>query len=262
MASLYKNCPKCRAESGGAPVCPACGLIFAKYLKAKFAAPQARSTVHAEDEDAFFSRVKALVLHVPEEVAQAAVYGRAVLLAAIAFYGVKLALMDIPSWEMSSSLIHLPMVPIHEFGHILFRPFGEFMMLLGGSLFQILLPLIFGGVFLVKNRDPFAASVMLWWSAVAVMDIAPYIYDAWAPQHVLLTGRTGDTGAHDFIDTLGMLDLLHLARPIGRAVHAFGMAIMLAALAWGAWLLWQQHRARQRSKRGQNNFPDSGCGGA
>jgi hypothetical protein len=34
---------------------------------------------------------------------------------------------------MASSLIHLPMVPIHEFGHILFRPFGEFMTLLGGS---------------------------------------------------------------------------------------------------------------------------------
>jgi hypothetical protein len=175
MASLYKNCPKCGAESAGAEVCPACGLIFAKYLKAKFAVPEARPRggVEVEDEDSLFTRAKALALHVPEEVDPAFVYARAILLAAIAFYGVKLALMDIPSWEMASSLIHLPMVPIHEFGHILFRPFGEFMTLLGGSLFQILLPLIFGGIFLVKNRDPFAASVMLWWSAVAVMDVAP-----------------------------------------------------------------------------------------
>jgi hypothetical protein len=135
-------------------------------------------------------------------------------------------------------------VPIHEFGHLLFRPFGEFMTLLGGSLFQIVLPLIFGAVFLVKNRDPFAASVMLWWSAIAVMDVAPYIYDAWAPQHVLLTGRTGDTGSHDFIDTLGDLGLLHKAQPIGRGVHAFGVMAMLIALAWGAWLVWQQQRNR------------------
>jgi len=156
-------------------------------------------------------------------------------------------MMDIPSWEMASSLIHLPMVPIHEFGHILFRPFGEFMTLLGGSLFQVLLPLIFGGVFLVKNRDPFAASVMLWWAAVAVMDVAPYMYDAFKPQHILLTGRTGDSGAHDFIDVLGDLGLLHKAQPIGRGVHAFGALTMIASLAWGAWLVWQQHRRSKSS---------------
>ncbi len=56
------------------------------------------------------------------------------------------------------------------------------------TLFQAGLPLVPGGIFLVKNRDPFAAAVMLWWSAVAVLDIAPYVYDAQQPQHVLLTG--------------------------------------------------------------------------
>ena len=46
------------------------------------------------------------------------------------------------------------------------------------------------------NSRWFAASVMLWWSAVAVMEVAPYIYDAWQPQHVLLTGRTSIIIAH------------------------------------------------------------------
>jgi hypothetical protein len=249
MPSLYKKCPKCGAESAGLEACGACGLIFAKYLKAKFAVPAARArrSVEAGDEERLLARAKALAFHVPEEVDPALVYGRAILLAAIAIYGVRLALMDIPDWEMASSLIHLPMVPIHEFGHVVFRPFGEFMTLLGGSLFQILLPLVFGGIFLVKNRDPFAASVMLWWSAVAVMDVAPYIYDAWAPQHVLLTGRTGDTGSHDFIDTLGDLGLLPKAQPIGRGVHAFGLLMMVVALLWAAWLVWQQHRASKSS---------------
>jgi len=241
---MYKKCPKCAAESAGLQVCPACGLIFAKYLKTKFAVPQAQASAAVEDEKRLLAQAKALVFHVPEQVDPIVVYGRAALLAAIVFYGVKLALMDIPSWEMSSSLIHLPMVPIHEFGHVVFRPFGEFMTLLGGSLFQAVLPLIFGGIFLVKNRDPFAASVMLWWSAVAVMDIAPYIYDARAPQHILLTGRTGDSGAHDFIDTLGDLGLLNQAQPIGRGAHAFGVLTMLVALAWGAWLVWQQYRRK------------------
>jgi hypothetical protein len=247
MATLYRKCPKCGADSAGLDACAACGLIFAKYLKTKFATPGAhpRLSVEAQDEDGFFTRAMQVVFYVPEQTDPAFVFARALLLAAIAFYGVRLALMDIPSWEMATSLIHLPMVPIHEFGHLLFRPFGEFMTLLGGSLFQIVLPLIFGGIFLIKNRDPFAAAVMLWWSAVAVMDVAPYIYDAWAPQQVLLTGRTGDTGSHDFIDTLGDLGLLHKAQPIGRGVHAFGVIAMLTALVWGAWLVWQQQRNRK-----------------
>jgi hypothetical protein len=184
------------------------------------------------------------LLDVPDEVPAAQVYARGALLALIAFYGVKLARMDIPSWEMAGSLIHLPMVPIHEFGHVLFRPFGEFMTNLGGALFQCALPLVLGGILLVKNRDPFGAAVMLWWSAVAVMDTAPYIYDAYLPQHVLLTGRTGDTGAHDFIDVLGDLGLLNRAQPIARGVHAFGVLVMLLALAWAAVIVWLQFGRR------------------
>lgn len=193
---------------------------------------------------AWLERFRESLLDVPDEVPSSHVHARAALLALIAWYGVRLTSMDLPSWEMAGSLIHLPMVPIHEFGHVLFRPLGEFMMLLGGSLFQVALPLVFGGIFLVKNRDPFAASVMLWWSAVAVMDIAPYLYDARSPQHVLLTGRTGDSGAHDFIDVLGDLGLLNQAQPIGRGAHAFGILMLLIALAWGAWLVWQQYRRK------------------
>ena len=249
MATLYKNCPKCGTASAGLDICAACGLIFAKYLRAKFAPPESRPRREAEeaDEDSRLAQLKEALFYIPEQVDPTLVYARAVLLAAIAFYGARLALMDIPSWEMASSLIHLPMVPIHEFGHVLFRPLGEFMTLLGGSLFQVLLPLIFGGIFVVKNRDPFAASVMLWWAGVAVMDVAPYVYDAFKPVHVLLTGRTGDNGAHDFIDVLGDLGLLHKAQPIGRGVHAFGFLMMVAALAWGAWLVWQQHRRSRAS---------------
>lgn len=246
MASLYKSCPKCRADSAGQDACPACGLIFAKYLKTKFAlpAPARRADAEEEGEASFVARAKALALYVPKEVDPMVFYGRAALLGAAALYGVKLAMMDIPDWEMSASLMHLVLLPFHEFGHILFLPFGEFMTLLGGSIFQVLLPLILGGFFLVRNRDPFAAALMLWWAAAGILDTAPYIYDAWVPQHVLLTGRTGDTGAHDFIDTLGDLGLLHKAQPIGRSVHAFGVIVMAAALAWGAWLLWQQYRRK------------------
>ena len=252
---MYQKCPKCghdRApdETGPADICPACGLIFSKYLKARvapLAAPAASGgiTPAAPLEPGFPDRVKELALYVPDQVEPTYVYLRGILLAGLIVYGVKLAAMDIPSWEMASSLMHPPMVPIHEFGHILFSPFGEFMHNLGGALFQAGLPLIFGGIFLARNRDPFAAAVMLWWSAVAVMDTAPYVYDAQMPQHILLTGRTGDTGAHDFIDVLGDLGLLHRAQAAGRITHGFGVAMLIAALAWAAFMVWMQFKRRK-----------------
>lgn len=249
---MYKKCPKCgheraAGETGAAEVCPACGLIFSKYVRSRFAAaaPAGEARPAEAGEAGLLARAKELVFYVPEEVNAVHVYARAALLAALIFYGVKLALMDIPSWEMSRSLIHNPMVPIHEFGHVLFRPFGEFMHLLGGSLFQAGLPLIFGGIFLVKNRDPYAAAVMLWWSAVAVMDIAPYAYDAHMPQHILLSGRTGDTGSHDFIDVLYDLGLLKQAQAVGYAMHRFGVAMLLASFAWAAWVVWKQNAVKR-----------------
>lgn len=242
----YRLCPKCGHERtaedrGDAGECPACGLIFAKYLRSRFAAAPPQSAEGAASGTPLPARARDFLLHVPDSVSASEVYARAALLLGLVVYGVRLAAMDIPSWEMSSSLMHLPMVPIHEFGHLLLRPFGEFLHLLGGSLFQAGLPLAFGVIFLVRRRDPFAAAVMLWWSAVAVMDIAPYVYDAQAPQHVLLTGRTGETGAHDFIDVLGDLGLLTRAQSVGYAVHRGGMAMLGAAFLWAGWIVWLQH---------------------
>ncbi len=248
---MYKTCPKCgheRApgETGPEDVCGACGLIFSKYLKSRLAPalPEAPAPAVDEAEEGWLARVKEAASYVPDDVDALHVYARAALLAVLIVYGVKLAAMDVPSWEMAGSLIHAPMVPFHEFGHIFFRPFGEFMHNLGGALFQAGLPLVLGGIFLVKNRDPFAAAVMLWWSAVAVMDTAPYVYDAQVPQHILLTGRTGDTGAHDFIDVLGDLGLLNRAQAVGRLTHLFGVLVLIASFVWGAATVWRQYRVR------------------
>src|SRR5262245_44503658 len=104
---MYQKCPKCghqRApgDATAADVCPACGLIFSKYLKARVAPPvapvPAGSEVPADGEPALPERVRALFFYVPEEVESTYVYLRGVLLAALIVYGIKLAAMDIPSW--------------------------------------------------------------------------------------------------------------------------------------------------------------------
>jgi len=95
-----------------------------------------------------------------------------------------------------------------------------------------------------KRKLDAGASLALWWLAVSVMDAAPYAYDALHPQLILLGGRTGDDGPHDWIEMLGDLGLLSRTHGVGRMPHGSGLVLMLAAHAWGALLLLRQFRNR------------------
>lgn len=98
----------------------------------------------------------------------------------------------------------------HEAGHLFFQPFGRFMMFLGGSLNQILMPLIITLAFLFYKKDFFGASVTLWWVGENFFNIAPYINDARSLDLVLLGGKTGkEVNEHDWENILDMLNMLH-----------------------------------------------------
>jgi len=247
---MYEKCPKCghllpEANRAAAEACPACGIIFRKYLQARAGVPPRAPAAPVEADEEDKPKLLARFLYVPDEVPSWRAYTGAGLLAASIFFGVRFYLMDIPEWEMAGTFLHGAMLPFHEFGHLLFRPFGEFMMLAGGSLAQILMPLGFLALFSLKNRDNLAASLMWWWCGTQFIDLAPYAWDAKTPQHILLTGRTGDTGAHDYIDMLGDLGLLMHAHGVARVMHEFGLLLMLAAWAWGAYILWLQFQRRE-----------------
>ena len=157
-----------------------------------------------------------------------------------------------------NSFMHLIVLPIHEAGHVLFIPFGRFMSVLGGSLFQVLLPLILMGAFIFglggSRRDNFAASLMLWWAAVSIIDVAPYIWDAFDPKMMLLGGATGaESDGHDWQNILGDLGLTKRAHLIAGIAHELGLVLMLAAYAWGAALLYFQFR-----NRGSDAFEEDG----
>ena len=154
-------------------------------------------------------------------------YGRCAALALLAVWSWFLFGYDYRDGEIGASFMHDILLPIHEAGHVLFRPFGEFMMVLGGSLFQLALPFGIGIAFIVKNRDNFGAAIGLWWAGVSMVDLSPYIYDALHPQLTLIGGGTGA------IDN---------AQRWGAFVHACGGLLMLAGLAWGAAMLWRQRR--------------------
>jgi hypothetical protein len=134
-------------------------------------------------------------------------------------------------------------LPFHEAGHVIFMPFGRFMTILGGTLGQILMPIICLGTFIVKTRDPFGASVALWWTSESLMDIAPYINDARALDLLLLGGVTGkETDGHDWNNILTMLDLLEWDHRLAHLTNNLGIMLMLVSLAWGGRLLLYHYR--------------------
>ena len=63
---------------------------------------------------------------------------------------------------LHGSFLDLVDLPIHEFGHILFRLFGQFLMIAGGSLFQVIMPAIFVGYFWWNEKYYSAAIVFFW----------------------------------------------------------------------------------------------------
>ena len=136
------------------------------------------------------------------------------------------------------TFIDLPNLVFHEAGHVLFSPFGQFMTSLGGSLLQILIPLIFAAAFAYQYDNWFATAVCTWWAGQNFVDVAPYIADARKLQLVLLGGRTGaEVEGHDWEYVLAGLGWLHLDERLGRAAHVTGTLIMIAALVWAGVIL-------------------------
>lgn len=112
----------------------------------------------------------------------------------------------------------------HEAGHTLFMFFGETLYILGGSLFQILLPLGCGFVFL-RRREFFSSLIMTWWAGENMIGVGRYIADA-RTQLLPLIG-----GEHDWAVLLsGHPRLLTYDTTMGLAVETIGIVLMSASL--------------------------------
>jgi hypothetical protein len=240
MPEHYSECPKC-GEKFPEPLpastsCPACGLYFFKWGQ------PVRKAISPEGIPESRSPIDAL-LAPREQMDTLSYYGRMAALALLAVWSWFLFGYDYRSADINESFLHNIVLPIHEAGHVLFMPFGEFLAILGGSFFQLALPFGLGAAFILKNRDNLGAALCLWWTGASLVDLAPYIYDALHPQMLLLGGHTGEDGPHDWIYLLDAFGQLQHAQGWGALAHATGGLVMLAGIAWGALVLRRQrHR--------------------
>ncbi|MGZ5105580.1 MAG: hypothetical protein ACXWHB_13870 [Usitatibacter sp.] len=252
----YASCPKCGhaplpADQALPAACPSCGLVLAKYG----VAPLREASSFAADEPSE-AGISKWLLPIPEHVPRIDWIARIATLALLAAWTLWIWRdFDIRAGESGSRFLHLVLLPFHEAGHYaIFRWFGQFIMILGGTLGQHLMPIVLGAALLVKRRDPFGAAVFSWLLGFSVIDMAVYMYDAFDPQLVLLGGRTGaESDFHDWQNIFGDLGLLRKSRGIGIFFGWLGRAMMFAALLWAAWVL-----RLQRARLTDSPFAESG----
>ena len=130
---------------------------------------------------------------------------------------------------------------IHELGHVLFSPLGEFMSFAGGTITQLLAPLAAGAVLVLwrkdgePQRDWFGASVALCWLSFSLFNVATYVGDA-RDQYLELLGLSPEP-QHDWAYLLGALGLLEADHALAFLARVLAFACWAASLTFGAWLL-------------------------
>ncbi|MGC4096911.1 MAG: hypothetical protein QM706_07320 [Nitrospira sp.] len=235
-------CPKCQAQrSSDATECVRCGIIFAKYRPAP--KRQSSSSRSSWTQSRWAVSAKAWLLESDQTTDSMTFYGRAAVFVGMVWWGWTFIVTPLETNYTGESFLHLINLPFHEAGHVIFIPFGRFMTILGGSLGQILIPIVCLGTFIVKTRDPFGAAVALWWTAESMMDIAPYINDARALDLMLIGGVTGkETDGHDWNNILTMLNMLEWDHRLAHFTYNVGILLMLGSFLWGSALLLRQYR--------------------
>jgi hypothetical protein len=126
-------------------------------------------------------------------------------------------------------------VPIHEGGHLLFRMLGEFMMVAGGTILQLLVPVLLASYFIL-HRQAQGVAFCLFFMFEQFLPIATYMADARAQELPLLSIGGGEDVIHDWNYLFGKLGLLDHDIQIAGFVRFVGWMGMIAVVIW---LLWR-----------------------
>jgi len=124
---------------------------------------------------------------------------------------------------------------IHESGHVIFSFFGEFIMILGGSLMQLIFPAVVVLSF-AWQKSWYEASFGIFWFSESLANVGHYVADARA-MVLPLTG--GEGTIHDWNWLLTRTHLLPFDVFFGDVLHVW--AVLGMTVGWGL-MVWITYR--------------------
>jgi hypothetical protein len=126
---------------------------------------------------------------------------------------------------------------VHEGGHGLFGWFGETLGLWGGTILELLVPMLLAASFAYK-RQTTATAFCLFIFFENFLYIATYMSDA-RSQALPLVSLGGDEPINDWFLMLGQIGLLEHEQVLSRLVRYAGWIGMIATVGW-MWLRGSQ----------------------
>lgn len=121
-------------------------------------------------------------------------------------------------------------LPIHEAGHAIFMVFGnDFITIAGGTIMELLVPLVFV-IYFYATCQKFSASLVMLWLGEAMISVSVYMGDA---VDMALPLITGDSSSHDWHNMFSMFGLLPLTHFLADMTRWMGIVIILYGIIRG-----------------------------
>ncbi len=130
--------------------------------------------------------------------------------------------------DIMNSFLHGFILIIHEAGHFL-TPFGEFFTILGGTLWQLFIPMVIA-VYFALSRQSFSAALVLFLVGFSFVDASVYVADARARALPLITM---DKSTHDWWNLLRMTGLLEYDKVLAGLFYLQGWLFFFLACFFG-----------------------------
>jgi len=157
---------------------------------------------------------------------------RAALAAWLLFYA--WFLYDLFNGRGFLPMLDLVLLPIHEGGHLLFRFFGEFLSVAGGTFLQFFVPAALA-LYFAFRRQPQGTAFCSFMFFEQCLPTAKYMADARAQELPLLSVGGGDDVIHDWNYLFGHLGLLDHDVQIAGGVRLIGWIGMVGIVVWLVW---------------------------
>ncbi len=126
----------------------------------------------------------------------------------------------------------LVFVPIHEGGHLLFRFFGEWMTVVGGTFLQLFVPFALAVYFIFK-RQLLGTTFCAFFFFEQFLPIGIYMADEY------VTVGDSETAEHDWFYLFSHTGMLEHDTQIGSIVRVLGWIGMIGTIGWFARRSWR-----------------------